>query len=289
MTPALVAPGELRVVPLPPEFVVRGDGREKQDCEIRAASHWIDAWGAHYAPWDVTLLGDDLYAHQPFCEKARDAGFHFLLTCKPASHPTIAEWVEDFARSGEIGTHCVTLARSQGKPKGKRIPKVVREGWSFRFLADIPLRDADDALLANWFELPVTDSDSGKVLYHNAWVTDHPLTEDTLVALAKAGRARWKIENEHIQTLKIGRYRLEHNFGHGKRHLSNVLASFNILAFLLHTAFEFLDARYRTLRFRTGSRVTFFQEFSALLKGFLFDDWDHVIAVMFTKLRVDTG
>ena len=156
-------------------------------------------------------------------------------------------------------------------------------------MADIRLRDADDALLSNWFELTVTDGETGKVLYHNAWITDHPLTEDTLVVLAKAGRALWKIENEHIQTLKLGGYRLEHNFGHGSCHLSNLLASLNILAFLLHTAFEFLDDRYRTLRFRYGSRVTFFQEFSTLLKWFLVDDWDHVIAVMFAKLRVDTG
>ena len=289
VTPALVAPGEPRVVALPPEFVVREDGREKQDCEIRAASRWLDTWGIHYASWGVTLLGDDLYAHQPFCQKARDAGFHFLFTCKPASHPTITEWVVDFARSGPIGTHSVIIARSQGKAKGKRIPRVVRECWSFRFMADLPLRDTDDALLANWFELTVTDEETGQILYHNSWITDHPVTEDTLVALAKAGRARWKIENEHIQTLKVGGYRLEHNFGHGKRHLSNVLASMNILAFLLHTAFEFLDDRYRTLRFRYGSRVAFFQRFATLLEWALFENWDHVIAVMFAKLRVDTG
>jgi hypothetical protein len=289
VTPALVAPGEPRVVPLPPEFVVPQDGHAKQDCEIRAASRWIDAWGAHYAPWGVTLLGDDLYAHQPFCEKVKAAGFHFLFTCKPASHPTLTEWVDDFTRSGQIGTHSVILARSQGKPKGKRIPKVVRERWSFRFMADLPLRDADDALLANWFELTVTDEETGKVLYLNSWITDHPITFDTLVDLAKAGRARWKIENEHIQTLKIGGYRLEQNFGHGKRHLSNLLASMNILAFLVHTAFEFLDTRYRTLRFRYGSRVAFFQRFATLLEWALFENWDHVIAVMFAKLRVDTG
>ena len=120
-------------------------------------------------------------------------------------------------------------------------------------------------------------------------ITDHPVTEDTLVSLAKAGRSRWKIENEHIQTLKIGGYRLEHNFGHGKRHLSNLMASLNILAFLVHTAFEFLDDRYRTLRFRYGSRAVFFQRFATLLEWALFDNWDHVIAVMGAPLRVDTG
>ena len=97
------------------------------------------------------------------------------------------------------------------------------------------------------------------------------------------------LPDENIQTLKLGGYHLEHNFGHGTRHLSNLLASLNILAFLLHTALELLDARYRTLRFRYGSRVSFFQELTTLLNWFIFENWDHVIAVMFAKLRVDTS
>ncbi len=88
-------------------------------------------------------------------------------------------------------------------------------------MADPPLRGSDGTLLSNWFELTDTDCETGKVLYHKAWITDPPLTEDSLVGLAKAGPARWKIENAHIQILKPGGYRLEHNFGHGQRHLSN--------------------------------------------------------------------
>ncbi len=109
------------------------------------------------------------------------------------------------------------------------------------------------------------------------------------VLRGRGGGNSFLLPDEHIQTLKLGGYRLEHNFGHGKRHLSNLLASLNILAFLLHTAFEFLDDRYRTLRFRYGSRVAFFQEFSTLLNWALFASWDHLIDVMFGKLRVDTG
>ena len=97
------------------------------------------------------------------------------------------------------------------------------------------------------------------------------------------------MEGGNIQTRKLGGYHLEHNYGHGNAHLSNLLASLNILAFLLHTAFEFLDTRYRTLRFRYGSRVAFFQELSVILRWFLFDSWDHVISVMFAKLRIDTS
>ena len=43
----LVAPGHNMVVPLTPEFIVKPDGAEKQDCERNAAEHWL---AAHAAP-----------------------------------------------------------------------------------------------------------------------------------------------------------------------------------------------------------------------------------------------
>jgi hypothetical protein len=42
----------------------------------------------------ITLLGDDLYGKQPFCEDALDMGFHFLLNCKTSSHKYLYEWIE---------------------------------------------------------------------------------------------------------------------------------------------------------------------------------------------------
>ena len=92
-----------------------------------------------------------------------------------------------------------------------------------------------------------TDAD-GKVLYHNAWITDWPITEQNVAALVTSGRARWKIENEHHNTLKTKGYHLEHNFGHGKEHLSSLLATMNLLAFLFHTVLGFTDAHYRLVR-----------------------------------------
>lgn len=65
-----------------------------------------------------------------------------------------------------------------------------------------------------------------------------------------AGRARWKITNEHNNVLKTKGDQLEHNFGHGKEHLSSFLATIhpvrcgalshgmNLLAFGLHTLLE---------------------------------------------------
>ena len=52
-----------------------------------------------------------------------------------------------------------------------------------------------------------------------------------IAQLVRAGRARWKIENETFNTLKNQGYHLKHNFGHGDRHLSEAFFVLNLLAF----------------------------------------------------------
>jgi hypothetical protein len=100
VTPTLVAPGQKNVMALAPQFVLPQDGHDKQDCELAAAGRWRDQWGAHYSPWGITYLGDDLYCHPPHCERVLSQHAHFLFTCKPDSHETLYEWVEDFSRMG---------------------------------------------------------------------------------------------------------------------------------------------------------------------------------------------
>lgn len=104
VTPVIVAPGQSQVVPLPPEFVRVQDGVDKQDCELAAAKRWLTNWGAHYTRRGITVLGDDLYCHQPFCEAVRAQHMDFLFVCKPDSHVLLYEWLDDFTRTGEVQT-----------------------------------------------------------------------------------------------------------------------------------------------------------------------------------------
>ena len=74
-------------------------------------------------------------------------------------------------------------------------------------------------------------------------------------------------------------YHLEHNFGHGKEHLSGFLFTLNILAFLFHTVLEFLDENYAKAR-EKSPRAEFFKEIEVLTKHFYFDDWDTLMLFM---------
>ena len=56
------------MIDLPPEFIIPQDGHDKQDSEIAAAKRWLEHHAKRYQPYGVTILGDDLFSHQPFCE-----------------------------------------------------------------------------------------------------------------------------------------------------------------------------------------------------------------------------
>lgn len=280
LTPVLVAPGQKDVLALPPHFVQPQDGHDKQDCELAAAARWLSQWGAHYAAWGITYLGDDLYCHQPHCERVLGQHADFLFTCKPESHATLYEWVADLSRIGRVTT--VVRSRRTGK-------KVFTDTW--RYVNQVPLRNSDDALMVNWCELVTTDA-SGKVLFRNAWATSHGITDSNVGELADAGRARWKIENENNNTLKTKGYHFEHNFGHGKQHLSNLFATLILLAFLAHTTLDCIDTAYRTVREALPSRRTFFEHLRALIQYLPFDDWNHLMQFMTQRLNpvsIDSG
>ena len=268
VTPVIVAPGLNRVVPLPPEFVRAQDGVEKQDCELAAAKRWLTQWGTHYAPRGITLLDDDLYCHQPFCEAVRAENMDFLFVCKPDSHALLYEWVADFTRTGDVKT--LEKSRWNGK---QRLTE------HYRYINQVPLRNSDDALMVNWCEITILNAKQD-VVYRNAWAISHAIDEDNVTEMVAAGRARWKIENENNNVLKNHGYHFEHNFAHGKQHLSNVLATLNLLAFLTHTALEWLDKAYGAVRRAAPSRRTFFENLRTLLQFIPFDNWQQLMQFM---------
>jgi hypothetical protein len=147
------------------------------------------------------------------------------------------------------------------------------------------LAEGQDALKVNWCELTVTDHNQ-EVIYHNGWVTNLAITDQNVAAIAAAGRARWKIENENNNTLKTKGYHLEHNFGHGQKHLSSLLATLNILAFLYHTFLSLADQRYRLIRADLPTRKTFFDDLRALTRYLLFSNWDALMNFMMRGLEI---
>jgi hypothetical protein len=274
ITPVIVAPGKPHAIPLRPEFIVPQDGHDKQDCETAAGKRWIDKNSARYSAFKATLLGDDIYAHQPMCRRALLNNFHFIFVCKPDSHTALYQWVNQL--QPDSGLHVLTQRVKNGAQF---------ETYTYRFANGVPLTAEEDALQVNWCELTVTNK-KGEVLYRNAFITDFEITPGNVASIVATARARWKIENENNNVLKNRGYHLEHNFGHGKKHLSSLLAALNILAFLYHTFLHFCDEKYRLIRTALPTRQTFFDDLRALTRYLLFADWDALMDFMMRGLEI---
>ena len=274
ITPVLVKPGNNRVIALEPEFIQRQDGQAKQDCERNAAKRWIAGAGSQYVSKGITLLGDDLYCNEPFCEEALSRGYHFIFTCKSSSHKYLYQWIE----AAEVGVDVEQVIH-------KRWTGKERLYYRYRFMNEVPLKDGEDSLKVNWCELVISDKE-GNERKRYGFATDYSITRNNVVDLIDCGRSRWKIENEHNNTLKTKGYNLEHNFGHGKEHLSNLLLTLNLIAFLFHTVLEFFDNRYALLRKTLRRRQTFFEDIRSLTRYWCFDGWDDLLLFMLRGLKL---
>lgn len=174
----IVAPRQNKVIALPPEFIVPQDGHAKPDCENAAANRWLRKYAAPYRAHNSTIRGDDLYATQPICEVLIEERLPFIWVGKPDSHAPL-------------------YAALAQRILGKDLPEVTHSGRStsgrthatYRYASQLPLRASAETLYVHWCELTLMEA-AGTQLYHDAFMTQAPLTAKTVVPIVQAGRTR---------------------------------------------------------------------------------------------------
>jgi len=280
LTPVLVKPGGEHVLSLVPEYILPQDGDDKQDCENKACKRWLGTYGRKFSSIEqdiaTTALGDDLYSRQPVMEEILEQGLHFVLVCKRESHPWLYDWTDnlDVGKSNE-DMHILTRREWNGKSH------LVS---TFKYANNVPLKESKDSLIVNWCEVTVTNEETGKDVYHNAFITDHLVTQDNVFQIILSGRTRWKIENENNNTLKTKGYHFEHNYGHGKEHLSSLLVTLILLAFLFHTLLDLTHQGYQKVRELIGARIRFFNDIKTLTRYSFYRNFEHLFSWMHIAL-----
>jgi hypothetical protein len=203
-----------------------------------------------------------------------DHGFDFIMTCKPNSHPALYEEVNLLAKSSAVETVADRVWTGTGHQRR-----------TYRFVSQVPLSAAPRSLLVDWCEVTVVSDETGEILYHNSFASNHSVTEQTVRDTVVAGRCRWKIENEGNNALKNHGYNIEHNVGHGSCNLSAVLLLLLLLAFLCHTALQLANDAYQQVRAALGARKTFFDDIRALTRYLFFESWEHLLDFMMVQLE----
>ncbi|MGC9195872.1 MAG: hypothetical protein ACP5IL_10515, partial [Syntrophobacteraceae bacterium] len=107
---------------------------------------------------------------------------------------------------------------------------------------------------------------TGEVAKRFCWVTDITLSEDKVYRIMRAGRARWKIENETFNTLKNQGYNFEHNYGLGKKNLSMVFVKIMMLAFLVDQVQQLCCALFQAVLKKLGTKRALWEDTRSLFR-----------------------
>ena len=110
----------------------------------------------------------------------------------------------------------------------------------------------EDGLASNYTHLSLLDElkleyitgvKAGDHDYLFNWIKQARGESENVFDFMRAGRARWKIENETFNTLKNQGYNFEH-YGHGGKNLCLVMMMLMLLAFLIDQV-QFLCCKLR--------------------------------------------
>lgn len=256
---AIMHPDKKQVLPVMPEAIQNNDGDKKQDCESKAAKRFVENLKQAHPRQKFMICGDGLMSHQPMIEAVKEKGMYYLFVAKPGDHKYLFEWIETFK-----AVHSLEVTDSR-----KRIHR-------YRWQNDVPLHGNTNAIRVNFFEYQLIN-EKGKNTFKNSWVTDVELTTENIEKMTRAGRCRWKIENECFNTLKNQGYYIEHNYGHGSKHLSYNIYLLTLLAFYFHQIFELTDGQFQACREKLKSKAYMWECFRGDIRRLVFDSWAEIM------------
>jgi len=216
---AFVHPDHMEVIPVFPEMITRKDGAKKNDCERNAARRFFEEFRREHPHIKTIVVEDALSSNAPHIQDLKKLDLRFILGAKPGDHQFLFDRMDEAVELGQATEFQYTDADE---------PEKIHY---FRFINQVPLNQSNQDLLVNFLEYWQVDKHGKTTKF--SWVTDLPITRKNGVAIMRAGRARWKIENETFNTLKNQGYNLGHNYGLGEKNLSAVFAILMMLAFLL--------------------------------------------------------
>lgn len=251
----LVHPEHKEVFPLMPEPIVKQDGARKNDCERNAAKRLLSALRKDHPHLKLVVVEDALSSNGPHIKHLQSLDYRFILGAKESDHRFLYDWVNQTP-----GVTEQTYTDERGT--------IVR----YRYLNGAPLNDAHFDLEVNFLEYWETSPDGAT--RHFAWVTDIEIHADNALWLMRAGRARWRIENETFNTLKNQGYHFEHNYGHGHRHLATVLAHLMMLAFLIDQIQQRCCRLFQQALDKALSKTRFWRQLRGLFDNVLIPDWE---------------
>lgn len=259
----LVHPDQEAIIPLMPEEISNQDGKAKQDCETNAAKRALKLLKSDHPKLKITLVGDGLYSEQPLIEEAIKLAMNFIFVAKPGDHKSMFEDISGMRAVGGMESYVIN-------ENGMR--------HYYEWVNDIALNGNKYPQNVNYFSYEC--SKAGKTMYKNSWVTSFAVNRSNVKKLSLAGRARWSCENEGFNCLKNQGYHIDHNYGHGKRHLAFNNYLLNLLSFFLHKFCELKDKLFKKCCTKLGNKALTWQKVRDYTEIKVCNSFDEVFALI---------
>ena len=209
----------------------------------------------------LIALEDGLASIGPHIKQLQEHGMRFILGAKRGDHEALFEELANSSRT--------------------RVLEIKDRDGVFhvlRYLEGAALNKLHPDLKVNVLDYRETKPNGQR--QHFSSVTDLPVNRDTVMRIMRTGRAHWRVENETINTLKNQGFQLEHNFGNGCEHLSDVLVSLMMLAFLIDRVEEHCCALFRSARKRAGRLKHYRERLRSMYLEFCIPDREALYRVM---------
>jgi hypothetical protein len=248
---AIVHPDHSTVLPLMPEPILKQDGEAKNDCERNAARRYLEKFRADHPTLQVVVVEDALSSNAPHVRDLQKYGMHFILGVKEGDH---AYLFEEVRRREEEGLYVESIIVQTSEPHLEHL---------FTIVHDMPLNESNTDVRVTFLRYIEYNSADDTVRIFT-WITDIKVTKANVWRVMRAGRARWKIENETFNTLKNQGYGYEHNYGHGEENLSVVFALLMMLAFLVDQVLQLCDPLFQGALEKLGSKRLLWERLRSL-------------------------
>jgi hypothetical protein len=250
------------VLPLFNEPIKKEDGKTKNDCELNAAKRLLPELKKAFPRLKIIILADGLFANSPFIKILKDQGFKYIIRLKFGNNKTLEKTLQTQFEQGNMDEF-------EQVDQIEKKKKVLR---GYRFINNMPLNKANPTCLINYLDYwEVDEKDKEK---NFLWISDLTLSRENVYKIMCAGRARWKIENEVFNTLKNLGYHFEHNYGHGKQHLSTVLGTLMLLTFLLDQVQEYCCTLFKAAKNKFYSKKSFWDALRSAFFEYEIEKWE---------------
>jgi hypothetical protein len=269
----IVHPDQKQVIPFMPEQIRNEDGKDKQDCEINAAKRYIEKLKKTHPQLGLIIGGDSLFSKQPIIEEVLEKKWHFLFTAKAGDHKYLMEWIDTYDKLPSI-----------------RVKDTKGSIHCYEWINKVPLNSSKDTVYVNFirYEIHKLNKDGEEnITYKSSWVTDIEITEKNIKLMVRAGRCRWKAENEIFNVMKNHGYYMDHNYGHGKNNLCFNFYLLTLVAFTMHQIFELTDTAYQACRQKFGSKKHFWETVRSYIKIIIFESWGMLLSFALEPLRYE--